>query len=521
MVRLVTRLARAGALLTLLAGVLLLSTRCSRGPDAADVRTALQEQLDAALGGRVLTVKSLVPAGSASLSGRDGRLKYFNAELEFARDYDFTNWNAHSVASLAALLGAGPKGVIGLKEGGNRAGDTLGVYGSAAFEKQGDRWTLVPLAQPPVPSAAEVPPAALTAAVRPQPHEVPPPSPAHTEYAKLGELLTLPRAPGVTESDREEILVEEFQRTRHAARLRLEQKADELTVAGGPPGGAYQETLIALDARAAAAGIALTTLTSAGSVENIRLLSDHRAQFALVQNDIADNAYAGSGRFAGAPQRDLRSVASLFPETIQLVTRAQSGISSVTDLKGKRVGLGPIGSGTRANALAILAANGITEDMLGGALDDPIVEATRALADGRLDAFFITVHAPAPALQRLAAALPLAWVPIGPSRELIASGLVPITMPPETYPGQKTPIPTLAATALLVTREDVPPVQVERMLSLLFEGKHTVDSAAVSRIALRTARSGVNLPWSPVADAWLTAHVADPQPCGAKPCDVH
>ena len=126
MVRLVTRLARAGALLTLLAGVLLLSTRCSRGPDAADVRTALQEQLDAALGGRVLTVKSLVPAGSASLSGRDGRLKYFNAELEFARDYDFTNWNAHSVASLAALLGAGPKGVIGLKEGGNRAGDTLG-----------------------------------------------------------------------------------------------------------------------------------------------------------------------------------------------------------------------------------------------------------------------------------------------------------------------------------------------------------------------------------------------------------
>lgn len=509
MVRLVTRITRAWALLAVTAA-LLLAAGCSRGPDAADVREALQAQLDAALGGRVLTVKSLVPAGTASLSGRDGRLQYFNAELEFDRDYDFTNWNAHSVSSLAALLGAGPKGVIGLKEGGNRDGDTLGVYGSAAFQKQGDRWTLVALAPPPAATAAEVPAAALVSSVRQQPHEMPPPSPVQTEYAKLGKLLTLPRAPGLAESDREAILVEEFQRAERAARLRLQQKADEIAVAGGPPGGAYEETLAALDARATAAGISLATLSSEGSVGNIRLLADNRAQFALVQNDIAAAAYAGSGRFAGAPQRELRAVASLFPETIQLVTKAKSGISSVSDLKGRRVGLGPIGSGTRANALAILTANGVTEDMLAATLADPLVETTRALAEDRIDAFFITLHAPAPALQRLAASTPLAWVPIGPSRELIASGLVPITMPPETYAGQTAPIPTLAATALLVTREDVSPAQVERMLQLLFDGKYAVESAAVSRIQTRTAREGINLPWSPVADAWLAARAATP-----------
>ena len=508
MVYLVNRLACSLRLLLLVAAALA-AAGCARGPDEAQVRDAVQSQLDAALGGRVLTVKSLVPAGSVPLSGRDGRLKYFNAELEFARDYDFTNWNAHSVSSLAALLGAGPKGVLGLKEGGNRVGDTLGVYGTAAFEKQGDRWALVPLAQQPA-AAAEVPPAALTAAVQPLPHEVSPPSPAQAEYAKLGELLTLPRSPGITEGERDAILVEEFQRTQREARVRLEQKADEIAVAGGPSGGAYQETLAALDARAAAAGIALTTLPSEGSVGNIRLLTDRRAQFALVQNDIARSAYAGGGRFAGAPQRDLRVVASLFPETIQLVTKAKTGISSVADLKGKRVGLGPAGSGTRANALAILAANGLPEDALGATFAGALTEATRALAEDRIDAFFITVHAPAPELQRLAAATPLAWVPIGPSRELLASGLVPITMPPKTYAGQTTPIPTLAATALLVTREDVPAVQVERMLLLLFEGKHQVQSAAVSRIAVRTAREGVNLPWSPVADAWLAARADAP-----------
>ncbi len=512
MVRLVTWVVRARALLMAFAAVLLVAAGCSHGPDATNVRAAVQEHLDAALGGRVLTVKSLVPAGSASLSGRDGRLKYFNAELEFARDYDFTNWNAHNVSSLAALLGAGPKGVLGLKEGGNRAGDTLGVYGSAAFEKQGEKWVLVPLAQQTATSAPEVPAAAITAAVQPRPHEEAPPSPAHAEYSKLGKLLTLPRTPGVADSDREAILVEEFQRTEQAARLRLQKKADEITVAGGPRGGAYEETLAALDARAGAAGISLTTLSSEGSFDNIRLLTEDRAQFALAQNDIAASAYAGSGRFVGSPQRELRAVASLFPETIQLVTKAKSGISNVADLKGKRVGLGPNGSGTRANALAIMAANGVTEAMLAAVLADTLTETTQALADGRIDAFFTTAHAPAPALQRLAAAMPLAWVPIGPSAELVASGLVPITMPPETYARQTTPVPTLAATALLVTREDVPALQVERVLALLFEGKHAVKSAAVSRIATRTARAGVNLPWSPAADAWLAGRAATPEP---------
>lgn len=512
MVYLVTRLARSLRLALLLAAAALVAVGCARGPDEAAVRDALQQQLDAALGGHVLTVASLVPAGGAPLSGRDGRLKYFNAKLEFARDYDFTNWNSHSVSSLAALLGAGPKGVIGLTEGGNRKGDTLGVYGSAVFEKRGDHWTLAPSTPQPIAATIEVPAAGLTSVVQPQPREMLPPTPAQAEYAKLGELLALAPSAGVTESDRQAILVEEFRRTHREARLRLEQKADEIAVAGGPPGGAYEETLAALDARAAAAGIALTTLPSEGSLGNIRLLIDRRAQFALVQNDIAASAYAGSGRFAGAPQRELRAVASLFPETIQLVTRAKSGITGVADLAGKRVGLGPAGSGTRANALAILDANGVAEDALAATYPGPLNEATRALAEDRIDAFFITLHAPAPALQRLAASTPLAWVPIGPSRELIAAGLVPITMPARTYAGQATPIPTLAATALLVTREDVPPVQVGRMLRLLFEGTHRVESAAVSRIALRTAREGVNLPWSPVADAWLAARADAPAP---------
>ncbi len=507
MVPLVTGLARHLALIGTAALALLLASGCARAPDEVQLRDAIQQQLDAALGGRVLTVQSLTPAGSAALDNGRSRLKYFNARLELARDYDFTNWNAHSVASLASLLGAGPKGVSGLKPGGNHAGDILGVYGSAAFEQRGGRWELLPAAQPAAGQTRAVPAAAVASVVQPRPHEVPPPSPAQAAYARLGELLVLP-APGVTAADRETILREAFERAYGDARRRLEQRAGEITVAGGPSRGAYEQTLEALAARAQAAGIALSTLPTEGSVGNIRLLVDGSVAFALVQSDIAHSAYLGRDRFAGAPQTGLRAVASLFPETIQLVARAGAGIASPADLRGKRVGIGPAASGTRANALAVLAANGLAEDALAAVFTGALPEAAQALATGTIDAFFVTVHAPAPPLTRLAASVPVTWVPIGPSRELVSAGLVAITMPARTYPRQDTPIPTLAATALLITRADVPSAQVEQVLSLLFLGVHAIDSAAVSRISIRTAREGVNLPWSPVAERWFAEHEA-------------
>ena len=123
---------------------------CARGPDAGFVKESVQQQLDAALGGRVLTVESLRPSGGTALKGGDGRVVYFNARMKLARDYDFTQWNAHSVASLGALLGAGPKGLIGLKADGNKAGDEIDVFGTAAFARRDGRYEQVAL----TPSAA-------------------------------------------------------------------------------------------------------------------------------------------------------------------------------------------------------------------------------------------------------------------------------------------------------------------------------------------------------------------------------
>jgi TRAP transporter TAXI family solute receptor len=501
MVQLVVR-----ACILLLLGLL---AACARGPDAEDVHDAMQRQLDEALDGRVLTVESLKTAGGAPLASPPGRIVYFNARLALVKPYDFGQWNAHSVASLSNLLGAGPKGIVGLKQGGNQAGDTLGVYGSASFALRDGRYVLVP-AVPVASGDAEVPPAASASVVRQQPREEPPPTPLGTARERLRE-LERQGGKGLEPAERDAILTDEYDQAYARARARMDRALKVTVVAGGPRGGAYAATMEALLARAEAANLPLDVVVTEGSLGNVRLLSERSAQFALAQNDVVRSAYQGRGRFSGAPQPALRAVASLFPEAIHLVARAGSGIQGVADLKGKRVDIGPDGSGTRANALSILALSGIPEAALGGVSGLPLAEAAEALASGKVDALFATIHAPAAELARLAARTKVTLVPLGPSRELVDAGLVPLTLPPLTYAGQSAPVPTLAATAMIVTREDVAAPMVSGLMKLLFDARGGPQSAAVSQIDVRQARAGVTIPFHPEAEAFFRSR-ADSKP---------
>ena len=497
MVHLVTR-----ALLLLL---VLALAGCARGPDATDVRDALQKQLDDALGGRVLAIESIERAGGAP--GRDGasRLVYYNAALKLARDYDFTRWDGHSVTSLANLLGAGPKGVVGIKSDGNKAGDVLGVYGTAAFAEVGGRYTLVPIA-PAAHAEVPVPAAAAAAAVRPRAREAPLPTAAEAAHARLSDLFAAQTPRPLAEGERETILREEFEQAYARARARLDKAAQVSVLASGPAGGAYAELAQALAVRAAKGRLPFEAVSTEGSLGNVRLLNDRTAQFGLVQNDVARNAYAGRGRFSGAPQSDLRAVASLFPEAVHLVARAESGIAGIADLRGKRVDLGLPGSGARTNAAALLALSGVAEGELAAASGSSLPNAAEALAAGRIDAFFSTIHAPAREIAALATRTRVVLVPIGPSRELVDSGLLPLTLPALTYAGQTAPVPTLAATALLATRAEVAASTVDAMLELVFARPEATATAAVSQVAAARARAGLTIPLHPAAERWLAAH---------------
>ena len=495
---------RFGRWLWLAAAVLALAG-CARQPDAEFVRQAVQQQLDAALGGRVLQIEQFRRAGSQQVAGRDARLVYFDAELRLTRDYDFTQWDAHNVSTLASLLGAGPKGIVGLKADGNRAGDLLGLHGSAAFASEGGTaWLLLPTD----PARELVPidsPAAAGALVRARAKESPEPTPTEAALARLDALVTTHDTPRVSPAKRDAIVTEALDEAYRTVQARLARAADTIVVAAGAEGGAYAEVARALQERARRAGTPLEVLSSDGSVGNIKLLYDGSAQFALVQNDVAAAAHAGRGRFGGAAQPDLRAVASLFPEAVQLVVRADGPIKSVADLAGKRVDIGPERSGTRANASAILAANGVAVESLASVTANKLPDAAALLAAGKIDALFATVHAPARALQVTAARTRLAWIDLLPTDALRKSGLIPLKMPARTYAGQADPVQTLAATGLMITRADVPAAQVETLLALLFgggDGKR-MEGSAPSQIDTHTAREGVLIPWFPAAEAFL------------------
>ncbi|HRI17335.1 MAG TPA: TAXI family TRAP transporter solute-binding subunit [Burkholderiaceae bacterium] len=498
------------ALLMLLAG-------CARQPDDAVVRNALQAELDGALGAGVLNVESLRRAGStrapAATDDRQARLVYFNARLRLTRDYDFSRWESHSVGTLRSLLGAGPRGVQGVKADGNRAGDELTAFGTLGFEKRGDDWVVIatearvaraPSGQP-EPGLGPVPGAPRGRV------DADPPGAVDTALRQWHALAGTPPAPTLPAEERDRILVEELDRAHLAAQQRMQRVSSEFVLAGGPEGGAYEEVARALEKRGRAMGMPLLVRPSVGSAANVRLLATGTVQFAIVQNDVALAAYQGRGRFAGAPQTGLRSLASLFPEPVHLIASARSGIRRVEDLRGKRVGIGAAESGTRVNALAILAAAGVAVDALAIANDDALPAAAAALAAGEIDALFATTHAPASEIARLATRVALAWIEIPPSATPRDLGLIPFTLPARTYPGQNTAVTTVASTALMLVREDLPDAAAQAMLGLLFDAADAqrAQSAVLAQIDKRTARMGVTLPWLPVADRALPAVAAE------------
>lgn len=152
--------------------------------------------------------------------------------------------------------------------------------------------------------------------------------------------------------------------------------------------------------------------TSAGSVENIKLLTSSLVESGLCQSDIAYWAYSGTSMYnAGPPMGNLRAIANMYQESLQIVVRADLAIKGIPDLKGHRVSLGERGSGTRATAALVLEAYGLTARKL-KAQQLPIGDAVRQLKDGSLDAFFVVGGDSVPAIAELAETTPVRLLPV-------------------------------------------------------------------------------------------------------------
>lgn len=257
---------------------------------------------------------------------------------------------------------------------------------------------------------------------------------------------------------------------------------------------------------ATAAGFTISEVaTSDGSVQNARRLKDDTHQFAMMQNDVLFNAYKGNGTFSGGAITELRAVAALYPEMVQVVTLKSANINTLSDLAGKRVVLGAPGSGAAVNAGQILNASGVDADEQYLALTD----AADQLKDGRIDAIFWTGGVPTGALVSLATTHPLRIVPIDATTKTALQGEYPfyanVTLPANTYAGQDAPVETVAVVAVVATRADVPADDVFNLLRIIFDGTAVQSSHAQgANIKVDNAFNGiVGVPFHDGAKAYF------------------
>lgn len=185
-------------------------------------------------------------------------------------------------------------------------------------------------------------------------------------------------------------------------------------------------------------GHSATAEVTGASVENMGLIATGDADLAIALADTVQQAHDGTGRFEGQALEMVRGMASMYANMVQIVALESSGITSLADLRGRRVSIGAPGSGTEVNAQQILEANGITYDDIEEQRLN-FNETADALANGDIDAGFWSVGAPTSSILNLATTQSIRVIALTEEEMTAAIGANPVfartTLPGGTYSG--------------------------------------------------------------------------------------
>lgn len=218
-------------------------------------------------------------------------------------------------------------------------------------------------------------------------------------------------------------------------------------------------------------GLVTIAEPTAGSLANVEYLRRGQIDLALIQSDVAWMAFNGEHSFSGNRFRELRILASLYSEVIQIVVRADSDIKTVSDLKGRRIAVGERESGSAASVMLVLGAAGLKpEDYT--FVYERFTRATESLLDGYVDAVYYAGAVPADGISRLASKTPLRMVgiPFEIREKLVADFpyFSAETIPEKAYQGQDIAVQTIGFRALLACNETLPRDEAHSMLQVIY-----------------------------------------------------
>ena len=244
------------------------------------------------------------------------------------------------------------------------------------------------------------------------------------------------------------------------------------------------------------------------SVENIRRTAAGEMEMGFSSSSTLYEAANGIGAFEGDPQ-DVASIAYLYPAVLQIATTAQTGITSLSDLAGHPISMGPPGSNAAVLAMRLLEAYGVFDANNAQFLS--YNEGVDALTNGTVDAAVVLAGAPVAALIDLDARADMVLLSVdaatvaGMLEEFPFYQLYDI--PGGTYPDVPQDVTVINDPATLFTRTDADPALVEGMTAAIFD--HLDQLIQVHGIARRintTSAMNVPIPMHPGAAAYFAAH---------------
>jgi TRAP transporter TAXI family solute receptor len=247
-----------------------------------------------------------------------------------------------------------------------------------------------------------------------------------------------------------------------------------------PPGGAFfvvgSALAEVLNEFGAGFGWNATAEATSGSQENIRRLASGELDFALSNAAITFFAMRGSEGWDRA--YPVRSVMTLAPNVALFVTQASSGITTLDDLRDRRVTVGPAGAGFEYFVEPLLEAHGVTYDDF-SPLNATQQAAVDMLTDGSADATFLGGAVPTASITQAAASLELKFIPFGETeKQQLTDDYVffsPATIPAETYRGQTEPFEGLDVGSMhLITSAAVSDDRVYNVTKTLYEQRESV-----------------------------------------------
>ena len=218
-------------------------------------------------------------------------------------------------------------------------------------------------------------------------------------------------------------------------------------------------------------GVKAVAEVTGASVENVKLAHKGETVIGEVMGDVAEAGYKGLSKFQGK-KHDILAMAIMYPNLLQVVTLKNSGITDITQVKGKNISTGSPGSGTNFMAEAVLNALGIPKDSYSDSRLS-FTESANALRDGTIEVGFWSVGPGTSSILDLATThdIRILGVSEAQQKQILAANdtYSAVDLSGKVYPGADDPVPTIGVWNVMIVQDSLDEDLVYKLVKALYE----------------------------------------------------